>query len=96
MDEVLFQKEFDERGAELPKGLNSVTLTKVMAFLSGNPLPNSAEEVAEGLGIARVTARRYLEYLEKCGKVAIDITYGGVGRPVNRYILKVRLVKDKR
>lgn len=46
----------------------------------------SAEEVAEGVGIARVTARRYLEYLEKERKVQLDVQYGGIGRPVNRYI----------
>lgn len=85
LDEVLFQKELEER-AELPKGLNAVTLTKILSYLSSNQYPISAEEVAEGLGIARVTARRYLEYLEKSSKVKIDIQYGGVGRPVNRYI----------
>lgn len=85
LDEVLFQKELEEQG-ELPKGLNGVTLKKVISFLSSHSFPISAEEVAEGVGIARVTARRYLEYLEKCGKVKIDIQYGGIGRPVNRYI----------
>jgi two-component system response regulator DctR len=87
LDEILFQKELDDRD-ELPKGLNAVTLNKVISFLLDRSLPTSAEEVAEGLGIARVTARRYLDYLEKCGKVVLDIQYGGVGRPVNRYIYK--------
>lgn len=74
--------------SELPKGLNEVTLEKVIAYLRGHRFPVSAEEVAEGVGIARVTARRYLEYLEKTGKVVLDVQYGGVGRPVNRYHLK--------
>jgi two-component system, CitB family, response regulator DctR len=85
LDGILFQKEIEEE-VNLPKGLNAVTLKKVITFLSSNSFPISAEEVAEGVGIARVTARRYLEYLEKCGKVVIDIQYGGIGRPVNRYI----------
>jgi two-component system response regulator DctR len=85
LDEVLFQRELETR-ADIPKGLNAVTLKKVIAYLTRNSFPISAEEVAEGLGIARVTARRYLEYLEKCGKVKIDIQYGTVGRPVNRYL----------
>ncbi|NMD69739.1 response regulator [Bacillus sp. DNRA2] len=87
LDEILFQKELDEQ-PDLPKGLNAVTLKKVISFLTDNSLPTSAEEVAEGVGIARVTARRYLEYLEKCGKVIIDIQYGGIGRPVNRYVFQ--------
>jgi two-component system response regulator DctR len=87
LDQIFFQKERDD-GADLPKGLNALTLTKISSFLSENIAPASAEEVAEGVGIARVTARRYLEYLEKCDKVGIDIQYGGIGRPINRYFLK--------
>lgn len=86
LDGILFQKELEEEQVDLPKGLNAVTLKKVVSYLSSNSYPISAEEVAEGLGIARVTARRYLEYLEKCSKVKIDMQYGGIGRPVNRYI----------
>ncbi|ABO65883.1 MULTISPECIES: response regulator [Geobacillus] len=73
---------------ELPKGLNEVTLEKVVTYLRQQCSPVSAEEVAEGVGIARVTARRYLEYLEKSGKVVLDVQYGSIGRPVNRYQLK--------
>lgn len=87
LDGIMFQKEFDEQ-PDLPKGLNAVTLKKVISFLAGIHFPISAEEVAEGVGIARVTARRYLEHLEKCGKVILDIQYGGIGRPVNRYVYK--------
>ncbi|WP_100330300.1 response regulator [Bacillus xiapuensis] len=85
LDSILFQKE-EHAEAELPKGLNAVTLKKVIGYLSGHAESVSAEEVAEGIGIARVTARRYLDYLEKRGKVKLDIQYGGIGRPINRYI----------
>ncbi|UUZ80970.1 response regulator [Paenibacillus sp. P26] len=73
-------------GLNLPKGLQALTLKQIVQFLSGYQTPLSAEEVAEGVGIARVTARRYLDYLEKNGLVRLDLQYG-VGRPVNRYIL---------
>jgi two-component system response regulator DctR len=94
--EKLTQKELDallqpneiKTHSELPKGLNDITLQKIVHYLQQQTNPVSAEEVAEGVGIARVTARRYLEYLEKQQKVEIDIQYGGVGRPVNRYIMK--------
>ncbi|BDG42136.1 response regulator [Parageobacillus sp. VR-IP] len=72
----------------LPKGLNEVTLQKIVHYLRKQASPVSAEEVAEGVGIARVTARRYLEYLEKKGEVTLDVQYGGIGRPVNRYMMK--------
>jgi two-component system response regulator DctR len=91
----LTQKELDalllpngtEEYSELPKGLNNITLQKVLDYLQEQTEPISAEEVAEGVGIARVTARRYLEYLEKRQKVKMHIQYGGVGRPINRYII---------
>ncbi len=72
---------------ELPKGLNEQTLKQIVLYLLQQKTPVSAEEAADGIGIARVTARRYLDYLQKTGKIEIDIQYGGVGRPVNRYIM---------
>jgi two-component system, CitB family, response regulator DctR len=73
---------------ELPKGLNELTLKQIEAFLKIQTKAKSAEEVAEGVGIARVTARRYLDYLVKNGSIQMDIQYGTIGRPVNRYLLK--------
>ncbi|MED3562671.1 response regulator [Bacillus xiapuensis] len=86
LDQLLFLKNKEAEEMEsLPKGLNPNTLTKITTYLSQQKNPVSAEEVAEGIGIARVTARRYLDFLEKEGKVKIHVHYGGVGRPVNRY-----------
>ncbi|WP_261129891.1 response regulator [Bacillus sp. Marseille-Q3570] len=77
---------------ELPKGLNHQTLKQILQYLNKQETSLSAEETADGVGIARVTARRYLDYLGKTGKVELDVQYGGVGRPINRYKLveKVR------
>lgn len=72
---------------ELPKGLNEQTLKQILLFLSEQTDSVSAEETADGIGIARVTARRYLDFLQKAGKVKLDLKYGGVGRPLNRYML---------
>lgn len=86
LDQLLHMKKEKVTAKEiLPKGLNSNTLKKIIDFILLEKEPVSAEEVAEGIGIARVTARRYLDYLEKEGKVEIQVQYGGVGRPVNRY-----------
>ncbi|MEC1612152.1 response regulator [Bacillus mojavensis] len=74
---------------DLPKGLNHFTMNELIAFLKQQTSPLSAEEVAKALGIARVTARRYLDYLEKNGTIQLDVQYGGVGRPVNRYIFNM-------
>ncbi|KMY45240.1 hypothetical protein AC622_14230 [Bacillus sp. FJAT-27916] len=74
-----------EHGEPLPKGLNRATLEKINHYIETRKEPTSAEEVAEGVGLARVTARRYLDYLEKQNKVKLILQYGGIGRPVNRY-----------
>lgn len=71
----------------LPKGLNEVTLKQILLFLLKQSDALSAEEVAEGVGLARVTARRYLDYLEKSKKIKLEIQYGSVGRPINRYVV---------
>lgn len=73
---------------DTPKGLNERTLQQILQYLRKQSNSKSAEEVAEGIGIARVTARRYLEYLKEIDEIQLDIQYGGVGRPINRYILR--------
>ncbi len=71
----------------LPKGFNRSTLEKVVHYLQSVD-GASAEEVASGVGIARVTARRYLDYLEKQEEITMDVHYGGIGRPINYYFSK--------
>ncbi|MFZ5822895.1 MAG: response regulator [Bacillota bacterium] len=91
----LSQKELDKvwrtpvvvNREEPAKGLNEKTLDQVMTYLREQSTPPTAAEVADGLGMSRVTARRYLEFLVKQGRVKLEMQYGGVGRPLNRYIL---------
>jgi two-component system response regulator DctR len=71
----------------LPKGLNDRTLKQIVEFLKGQAEPLSSEDVAAGIGLARVTVRRYLDYLEKKGEIVMEIQYGSVGRPINKYRL---------
>ncbi|SFF40366.1 two-component system, CitB family, response regulator DctR [Paenibacillus algorifonticola] len=80
----------DEQQSSLPKGLNAATLRQIVEVMHRLEGGVSAEEAAEGIGIARVTARRYLDFLEKSGYVKLEINYGGVGRPINRYVLQQR------
>ncbi|WP_307847679.1 response regulator [Metabacillus bambusae] len=86
LDRLLFQPKKVEN-KQLPKGLNALTLEKIINYLQEQNQAISAEEVAEGIGIARVTARRYLEFMEQSGNVKIHIEYGGIGRPINRYMI---------
>ncbi|TWT00504.1 response regulator [Planomicrobium sp. CPCC 101079] len=87
LDALLYSgQNMKSEESQLPKGLNEFTLNEITANIQAQDVPKSAEEVANSIGIARVTARRYLDYLEKSGIITLDVQYGGVGRPVNRYI----------
>lgn len=69
----------------LPKGLNQHTLKQISTFLRDTNRPVSADNVAEGVNLTRVTVRRYLEFLEQCGILVAELKYGTVGRPVKLF-----------
>jgi response regulator of citrate/malate metabolism len=73
--------------AELPKGLNRPTLELVLRYLGQRPDAASAQDVAQGTGLSRGTARRYLEFLETQGRTTMELRYGSAGRPEHRYRL---------
>ncbi|WP_085993093.1 response regulator [Oceanobacillus senegalensis] len=93
--ETVSQKEIDEWtkikdmkvNEELPKGLSEGTLKQVLMVLVEQEKPVSAEQLADYLGMARVTVRRYLDYLSKQSKINIQMEYGRVGRPTNYYYI---------
>jgi response regulator of citrate/malate metabolism len=70
----------------LPKGLSAHTLEAVAADLSGQEAGSSASASAERLGMARVSARRYLEFLVSMGNARVAPRYGAAGRPEKFYI----------
>jgi two-component system, CitB family, response regulator DctR len=94
--ETFSQKELDKflaakkRVADLvlPKNLHNQTLSAIIEFLAGQTKPQSAEEVAECVGISRVTARRYLEYFVTEGRVVMVLDYLPLGRPIHRYQIR--------
>jgi response regulator of citrate/malate metabolism len=69
----------------LPKGLSVSTLASVQEFMKEQQGAVSATEVMDALGMSRVTARRYLEYLADAGTVSRTARYGTPGRPENEY-----------
>ncbi|MDQ0271868.1 response regulator [Cytobacillus purgationiresistens] len=81
-------KEVTSRSeAELPKGIDSITLDKIIHLFSKIGRDGTtAIEVSSDLGISRSTARRYLEYLVSLKKVETKLIYGTVGRPQRKYV----------
>lgn len=71
------------------KGVSPTTLQRVAQAMQHHGAPVSASELAETLGMSRVSARRYLERLVETGLAASAPTYGAVGRPELRYRLRL-------
>jgi response regulator of citrate/malate metabolism len=69
-----------------PKGLSAPTLDAVMLDLRSHGRGTSASDVADRLGMARVSARRYLEFLVSRGQARIIPQYGSAGRPEKFYV----------
>jgi response regulator of citrate/malate metabolism len=67
--------------SELPKGMSEQTLNAVIRALWEQPDGLSAAAAAAAVGVSRVTARRYLEYLADSALAKREPHYGQVGRP---------------
>jgi len=69
----------------LPKGMSAETARLVEDALTGATATLSATEVAELVGLSRVSARRYLEHYVTTGQADVRLRYGSTGRPERLY-----------
>lgn len=76
------------KNGELEKGINERTLERIKKHLKNNENEYyTCEKVAYEMKLSRITIRRYLEYMNKIGKVKRDVQYGDIGRPRIKYKL---------
>jgi response regulator of citrate/malate metabolism len=72
-----------------PKGIAPETLELVRQVLGAADADGlSATECSERTGLARVSARRYLEQLVAQGEADVRQRYGTAGRPERRFTLR--------
>ena len=69
----------------LPKGMGEDLLARVTKALRDSATGLSASELGESLGVSRVTARRYAEYLSDSRLAVRTPRYAGAGRPEVEY-----------
>lgn len=69
----------------LPKGIDKLTLVKIVQAISGAEGGLTADQIAKVIGVSRSTGRRYLEHLVSSGDLFADLSYGVVGRPERVY-----------
>ena len=80
-----------------PKGISPETLELVrQALAESGPDGLSATECSERTGLARVSARRYLEQLVAGQEADVRQRYGTAGRPERRFTLRPRTQGPKR
>ncbi len=70
----------------MPKGLTAETAELVRsALVTSGTEGLSATECADATGLARVSARRYLEFFVDAGRADVRPRYGATGRPERRF-----------
>lgn len=84
VDKMLTSLDESSPTDRLPKGIDGVTLDKIVALFDGKS-KLTADHAGELIGASRTTARRYLEYLITTGQLEADVSYGSVGRPERVY-----------
>lgn len=69
----------------LPKGIDAVTLGRMQHILETEDQAISAEFAGQRLGVSRITAWRYLEYLVSLRLTEVQTQYQSTGRPLKLY-----------
>ncbi|MCO5385816.1 MAG: response regulator [Desulfitobacterium hafniense] len=72
--------------SELPKGLTRNTLKTVWENIQETKKSSfSTEEMANRVGISRVSMRKYLSFLTDIGVIEMEVIYGSIGRPIYQH-----------
>jgi CitB family two-component system response regulator MalR len=85
LDQCVLYKE-QPVSAKLPKGVDRNTLNVIWKKIQElGQSPFSTEEIANQIGVSRVSMRKYLEFLKQIGSLKLELIYGTVGRPIYKY-----------
>lgn len=77
--------EKENKDNDFEKGINKYTYKIIWNEILKLDEYATAEEISEKCEVARVTVRKYLDFMEKEGKVKKEIEYGKIGRPLHKY-----------
>lgn len=78
-----------ELKCNLEKGFNKYTYKSIVDELDNiRDEYFTTEDLSEKVGIAKVTVRKYLDYMSKQGQLEKIIEYGKIGRPLYKYKIK--------
>ena len=87
IDQLVHHREAVPPGTPLDKGVNFSTLSRIRRFFDENPEHFfTSEQIAEHVGLSRITVRRYVNYMVDQGEITSSIDYQTGGRPSIRYL----------
>ena len=87
IDQLVHHREAVPPGTPLDKGVNFSTLSRIRRFFDENPEHFfTSEQIAEHVGLSRITVRRYVNYMVDQGEITSTIDYQTGGRPSIRYL----------
>ena len=75
----------DSQNRKLPKGLQELTMKRVLNCFEQNPFSQSADEISKHTGLSAATVQRYLKHLNMIDMIKKDLVYGSQGRPEHKY-----------
>lgn len=85
IDQIL-RKTPTKQSRQTPKGIDATTLASLKTILLQENLHDfSADEIGNLMNVSRITARRYLEFLESEGLIRLVLNYNTGGRPRRLY-----------
>lgn len=85
LDRRILHRDLPE-AAILPKGLDRNTLKTIWQALEANAGETfTTEDLANRIGISRVSARKYLHFLLQLEILELEVAYGYIGRPLYKY-----------
>ncbi|CEH36010.1 response regulator [Romboutsia lituseburensis] len=86
LDKLILNSEVIQKEEGLAKGFNKYTYKSLWDEIEKiNGEYFTSEDMSERIKVARVTVRRYLEYMEKEGHLEKIVEYGKVGRPQHKF-----------
>lgn len=86
LDSLTHAATDETKSLPMPKGFTRQTLQAVWKAIEASPSEGfTSVDISAATGISRVSAGKYLTELEDKGILEMELIYGTVGRPVQRY-----------
>ena len=88
IDDYLNSGRVEEEEDNLPKGLSTITLKKVLEAIKQHNSGFTTQQIADKLDISRITIRKYLNHLVNINILSEDAEYYTSGRPVSVFTVE--------